>query len=210
MISHTHRCIFVHIPRTGGTSIENVIWPDIEARTEADLWMGFVAPLRNRYQTGGLQHLLAWQIKTEVGERTFDAYFKFSIVRNPWDRAVSQYALMQRRADLRTYIGMKQNDSFKRYLGLIGRRGHVQWEPQARFLHDDNGVRLVDYVGRFEQIADAAVEIFRRCGIGAPTLPHHNQSERAPYQDYYDDEAVEMVAERYAEDIATFGYRFLL
>lgn len=203
MVSHDRKCIFIHIPRTGGSSIEDVIWPG--ERTEADLWMGFVGPYHNKHQTGGLQHLLATQVRDELGEQCFDAYFKFSFVRNPWDRAVSQYMLTCRRPDLRQYIGMHDNDSFKRYLELIARREHVQWAPQHRFLHDAGGNLLVDYVGRFERLERDAALVFLRLGLDAK-LPHSHATERLPIDEYYDDEAVATVAAMYERDIELLGY----
>ena len=83
VISHDKKCIFIHIPKCGGTSVEDVIWPKGKGRTEEDLWMGFVNRFENKYQTGGLQHLLAWQVREEVGSDVFSDYYKFSFVRNP-------------------------------------------------------------------------------------------------------------------------------
>lgn len=94
MVSHELRTIFIHIPKTGGSSIEQLIWPIQDGRTEVDLWMGFKDRYSNKYQTGGLQHLLALQVRQELGLEVFEQYFKFAVVRNPWDKAVSQYRYM--------------------------------------------------------------------------------------------------------------------
>jgi hypothetical protein len=210
MISYIHKCIFIHIPRTGGTSIENLIWPTGPAgkRTERDLWMGFVDKYHNKHQTGGLQHLFATHILSEVGDATFTRYFKFSIVRNPWDKAVSQFAYMVKRKDLRNFIGMKQDDCFKRYLELISRKRHVQWEQQVRFLRDAEGAWLVDYVGRYEVFSQSVDHILKSLGLETCTIPHEKRSERGSYQDYYNDESREIVAQLYKEDIEAFGYSY--
>lgn len=167
--------------------------------------MGFVSEYHNKYQTGGMQHLLARHIRTEVGEAVFDAYFKFAFVRNPWDKAVSQYAYMKKRPDLRTFLGMEEDDSFKRYLELTKLRKHVQWEAQWMFLFDDDGKQLVDYIGRFEHLAEDAAKVFDILGIQAE-VPHLNVSGRSAMETYYDSESAAMVAEMYRADIDLFGY----
>jgi hypothetical protein len=206
MISHDHCCIFVHIPKTGGSSVEDVIWPG--ERTEADLWMGFVSRYRNKYQTGGLQHLLARQIRQEVGAEIFDNYFKFTFVRNPWDRAVSQFASMRDRADLRELIGMAPHASFFEYLQLTERHRHVQWEPQVEFLRDENRALLVDFVGRFEMLEHDARVVFERLGIRRARLPHRNRSKHRHYRKYFDQHSREWIRSRYREDVETLGYEF--
>ncbi len=205
MISHTYKCIFVHIPKCGGSSLENIIWP--EQRDTSNLWMGFISKYQNKYQTGGLQHLLATQIRQEVGEGIFNQYFKFTIIRNPWDKMVSQYSYMKHRPDLREFIGMNENDSFKTYLKLIKKKVHVQWEPQYKFVLNDNGDVIVDYIGRLENFDYHASQILAQLKIKAE-IPHVNASSHRHYSAYYDEEAMDTVVDLYGEDIRIFGYSF--
>ena len=211
MISHDKKCIFIHIPKCGGTSIEDVIWPKDQGRTERDLWMGFVTRFENKYQTGGLQHLLGWQVREEVGHDVFGSYYKFAFVRNPWDRIVSQFAYMQQRPDLMDYLGMTAETEFKSYLELIRHKEHVQWMPQVRFLLDHDGSVLVDRIGRLEAFSQDCAQIFAALGLTQDRLPGHaNRSKRQPFQAYYpDDEAIEAVADIFSEDIGFLGYKFV-
>jgi hypothetical protein len=205
VISHPHRCIFIHIPRTAGSSVETVLWPG--ERTEADLWMGFTSRLGNRYQTGGLQHLTAALVREAIGARTFDAYFKFAIVRNPWDKAVSQYAFMRRRPDLRELLGMHEDDDFRTYLRLIRNATHVQWQPQVSFVRNERGELLVDRIVRFENFDEGFASVLQQLGVDGP-VPHVHGADRGPTADYYDDETRALVADYYRDDIAYFDYTF--
>ncbi len=207
MISHLNRCIFVHIPKTGGTSIENLIWTN--PRTTSDLCMGFIGKYHNKYQTGGLQHLFATHIREEVGNDIFSSYYKFTILRNPWDKAISQFSYMDKREDLRDFIGMKKGDCFKKYLSLIRNKKHVQWESQVNFLRDLNGDWLVDYMGKFETFSESVFHILSTIGIRVTAIPHENKGDRGSYQNYYDTESMEMIASMYSDDISTFGYSFV-
>lgn len=206
MISNLYCCIFVHIPRTGGNSIETILWPG--ERTEEDLWMGFVNKYENKYQTGGLQHLFARHIREEVGAGIFDRYFKFSMVRNPWDKAVSQYSYMKRRPDLREYIGLSEGDCFKKYLERIGQKKHVQWESQYKFITDEHGELMVDFVGRYEDYQAVVSALLKHLGFAEMAIPRTNAADRAEYQQYYDGESIETVAELYARDIELFNYTY--
>src|SRR5581483_8183320 len=68
MINHKHKFIFIHINRTGGTSWE-----------------------RSFNIKSGHDHDLAVQIKKNVSKKVWNTYYKFAIVRNPWDRYLSIY-----------------------------------------------------------------------------------------------------------------------
>lgn len=170
--------------------------------------MGIGESGRNKYQTGGLQHLLAGQIRQEVGSAVFDAFFKFSFVRNPWDRAVSQFVYMSTRRDLWALVGMRPDSTFKEYLVRIEKVRHVQWYAQWEFLLDDNGDLLVDWVGRYESFERDVQSILSRLGIVCGAVPHELKGDRSHYRTYYDPESVEIVGDRYRRDIERFGYTF--
>lgn len=210
MISYERRCIFVHIPKTGGTSIENAIWgSDRSVRSPEQLWMGAVRPGFNKYQSGGLQHLLAWQIRLEVGAEVFHDCFKFAFVRNPWSKAVSQFRYVRTRKDLLEFMGMTRRTSFGRYLKLIERTEHVQSFEQCRFVLDDDGTELVDFIGRFERLEHDFRIVADRIGLPNATLPHDMRSDDdRPWRSYYDRRTRARVARIYARDIERFGYDF--
>ena len=71
MISHKYKCIFIHIPRTGGTFVEKFIF--------GKDWWG---------ENKNTKHILASQAK-KLYSQYWDDYFKFSFVRNPYSRSVS-------------------------------------------------------------------------------------------------------------------------
>lgn len=212
MISHQHRCVFLHVPKTGGTSVEDAIWgPDRASRTPEMLWMGVERPYFNRYQTGGLQHLLATQVRTEVGDETYNSYYRFGFVRNPWDRAISQFLYLKQHAELRRFYGLGRFVSFAGYLrGLRDglRDHHVQSYEQWRWFFDDGGECLVDFVGRFETLEQDFGRVAARVGIEA-TLPHAMRSSgRKSLEHYYDSESRGLIEALYARDIELFGYEF--
>ena len=171
--------------------------------------MGFVSPNRNKYQTGGLRHLQAHHILAEAGEEVFRGYFKFAIVRNPWDKVISQWRYLSQRPGLRDYLGVPPDATLAQYLDSIATSDHVQVMPQADFVCDGDGQLMVDRLGRFETLETDARAIFTRIGLSEARLPHVTRSERAAdYRTYCDAGTRGRVAETYARDIALFGYNF--
>jgi hypothetical protein len=208
MLSRELGCLFVHIPKNGGTSIEDAIWGDRKFRTAEQFWKN---PALNKHQREGLQHLTAPQLRLEIGHEAFADLFKFSFIRNPWDRAVSQYAYTKKsRPDLRRILGLTRFMSFRSYLTAVQRAAdHPQWRPQHLFIEDQAGELLVDYVGRFERIAEDFAVIAARIGLTGTPLPHSNRSARkADYRDYYTAHTRSMVSSIYEADIERFKYLF--
>jgi hypothetical protein len=79
--------------------------------------------------------------------------------------------------------------------------------PLKTFVTDSEGVLLVDFLARFENLERDWQEISKRIGVDAP-LPRNNASRHPPYRDCYDDETRRMVSEMFREDLEFFGYQF--
>lgn len=211
MICHERKIIFIHIPKNAGSSVEDMLWPKNKyQRTEDRLWMGFVKKFYNKYQTGGLQHLLALQILEEVGSEIFSEYFKFTVVRNPWDKCISQFLYIKTRKDLQEFISLPEDFSLPQYLDAIERKLHVQWQKQCEFIEDHQGRNLVDWVGRFENLENDMKCIAEIAGLDLSLeFPRSNSAQnRLHYSHYFDQESKERVAAMYAKDISKFGYSY--
>jgi hypothetical protein len=230
VISDKHQCIFVHVPKTAGQSIEE-FFLDLHGLS----WENR-APLllrQNSDRSKGpqrLAHLTAREY-TSLGyiePEQFDRYFKFSFVRNPWDRLVSEYRF--RFEGTITFREFVRRSLAKRddYSDLTR---HVM--PQIQFLTDEDGHYALDFVGRFETLEADFIKVADRLGLPRAKLSHRNVSresplasfgrklyyrilghelkpktKRRPYQDYYDRNLRERVSAYYAEDIERLSYHF--
>lgn len=79
--------------------------------------------------------------------------------------------------------------------------------PQVRWIADEEGTILVDYIGRFEALAGDFQLVCDRIARPAQ-LPHLNSTVRQHYRDYYDADAREIIAMEFAADIEKFNYSF--
>ena len=196
IVSPRTRSIFVHIQKTAGASIE-------EALRAQD-------PAAGAGLHEGRRHMTAREIRALVGAPTWDAYFKFAFVRNPWDRLVSWYHMCMQVAEPNPFSRYVREvaPTFERFVthATTG-MGERTTRNQLDYLTDDAGTVIVDFVGRYESLAADYATVTRRLGIDA-ALPHVNTSAHRDYRDYYTDATRDIVGERFARDIARFGYRF--
>ena len=181
MKSDRLKAVFVHIPKCGGSSVEEMLFSK-EERTEDNFWMGFersglTQSMRNRYQTGGLQHLTALQLRHAMGREAFASYYRFGVVRHPVKRSLSQYKYTLQSKNLRKWIGMSASDPFEVYLKKTYKRHHVQWQDQVSFLYDHRGNCLVNDVIRLEKIDTAIGVVFDALGIDKVPVPHVKKSK---------------------------------
>lgn len=191
MISHQYKFIFVHIGRTGGTSFEKACGIRVtdDLRTQSVGNTDFPEKHKNL------------DFYNENYADVFDRYFKFTIVRNPYDRLVSAWHWR------RDIVG-DVTSSFRDF--AISRP--YEWSTQY-FLGNEHmtfteSLSRLDCIVRFECLAHEMKEISHRIGLDFKNYPHANKSNRRDYRAYYDTELVDAIARKYATEINYFGFRF--
>ncbi|GHD19813.1 hypothetical protein GCM10007052_28750 [Halioglobus japonicus] len=188
-----HQALFIHVPKSAGRSVVRGMF-DIKSVEHAPAdWYQLLDPDKYR------------------------RYFKFTFVRNPWDRAVSAYTYLQQGGS----AASSDDSLWSEFVGNFASFDEfvTQWmtpenvmrnalfTPQIVFLTNRFGQMDMDYVGRFENLHSDFSAIAQKLGVERE-LPHLNQSRSQPYQTFYSEASRQRVAEVYRQDIEAFGYSF--
>jgi len=199
-ISDRYRCIFIHIPKAAGTSIEvSNVFQDQRDKT-------------GEYVGG---HTTAAEFKRRYPDK-FDKYFKFTLVRNPYVRLVSGYFYLLRGGS----GSVEDTEIFKKYFEHTDKdfvsfcknslseeiiEDVVHFRPQYTFLCDDDMNVLVDFIGRQESYIKDAKMAFKM--IGVPYEHRHtNKGNNKHFSEYYTNDIQEKVFNLYKLDFEILGY----
>jgi hypothetical protein len=215
LLSVKYNFLFVHIAKTGGTSVRAALAP---LRWRDPLYLPQFIASRLSHLTG---HRIASKLprhskiiaaKEMLPQELFESLFKFAFVRNPWDLQVSSWHHLKReRPQLVDHVS-----EFKDFIRwkLSPERPyqyHVDTsiEMQTDYIKDLDSTILVDFIGKYENLLGDFETVCRRIGIPTPRLPHKRQAkDRTDYRDYYDDETAQMIADYFRPDIDILGYSF--
>lgn len=191
------KIIFVHIPKTGGTSIEvamnslyyrygyGVIFTNEKNEFNEIRHKNLkkVCKMRNldRMKKYALQHFKSNEYKVLLGGDIYDKYFKFSICRNPYDRIISEFFWCEIPG-----IGDKHGQSFDDFLKYAKKCRfnnnyyetiyHDHFIPQHEFIYDDKNNLQVDKLFKFENFNE--IEFFLKEDLEIKNIPHwHKRSK---------------------------------
>lgn len=199
---------FVDVPRTSSSSIRAELARRFgPVHGKADI-------IEPGYATEEVYdvHTPAREMRAMVGPGTWDGLFVFTVVRNPWDRALSIFHYRRLRGQI------PDDWSFRDYVDRLVEadettpgfeyRGYRM--DAADYILSEDGIVLVDEVVRFENRAEGLQRVGAR--IGLPDLGSLHLQRATPqatdYRHAYDDATREKVATYHARDILLFGYDF--
>ncbi|MCC5972396.1 MAG: sulfotransferase family 2 domain-containing protein [Pararhodobacter sp.] len=202
MLSTANNFMFIHIPKTGGNAIQRALLPF------SDDNMAPVTPFQDGIERFEIRspeleihkHSSLNDYRAQLDPETFARLTKITCIRNPWDRCVSYF--------------------------FSPHRGNVTWSPEAfeTFIEStikphrtyleldeqsDDPFKNIDVVLRFERLDEDFADLCDLLGVGMHSLPRINSSKRGDYRSYYTtDHSIELVAKKFAAEIALFGYSF--
>lgn len=192
---HKYKCIFIHIPKCAGLAFAKSLFGNFG---------GSHIPLQN-YQIFFTQE-------------DFNGYYKFAIVRNPWDRLFSAFNFLRKgginkkdsnwaRRNLSHYKDFPE--FVKKWVNQKSIKGFRHFIPQYKFISDFNGKLLTNYIGYYEHLNEEFDFISNKLNIHS-VLENYNSTfnSKKKYIDYYDEEMKDIVRKVYQRDIELFGYNF--
>lgn len=187
------KSIFVHIPKCAGVAVSKAIFGGL---------------------AGG--HVTFNTCINIFEPKCILNYFKFTIVRNPWDRLVSAYFFLRsggfndddRRWSNEELGSIPDFDVFvKKWLNRTNIWKWHHFRPQYHYVLEKREKVRLDFIGFMENISSDFSYICNRMGT-RENLGVTNTGQHDGYTGYYTDETREIVADVYAEDINLFGYNF--
>jgi Sulfotransferase family len=216
LISHKKRFLFVHIYKTGGTSVARRLATYARFRQQIAVRYSLTRGLVNTvssmlglegdtWYNGIHKHATALELRAWLGPSAYDAYYKFAFVRNPWDWQCSNYhyirgSKMHRDHDVARRLPFK---------GFIQYQIDMGAPCQLDFLADEEGRVIVDKIGRYESLQADFDEIAQKLGLPRMILSRVNASDRPrDYRACYDAASEDLVRSYFARDIEYFGYSY--
>jgi hypothetical protein len=206
MISSTHRFIYLHVPKTGGNSIQTLLQPysDDEFVTRGH------QDGRDRFEIEGKvtprKHAFLADYASVLG-RSLEDYTTIVSVRHPFARAISFYFSPHRwlkrkdgADDWYLENAFWSLDEFEKCLAKI--------VPMVEFINVNGRFVHPDQIIRFENLSTD----FKRCaavlGLDNIDLPHVNKSSATEMAQIAmtDSTARDLVADRFSTDYEVFGY----
>ena len=198
VICHNKMCIYIHIPKTAGTSVEQFLRDNGKNGLE---YHGV------RYGRS-MHHFTAFTLKKE-NTHIFDKYYKFTIVRNPYDRLLSEYYWTpiqgigfksgQTKADFITYVSKVVNKQL-----FYDNIYNDHFIPQYLFVYDKKKL-LINELFKYEDLKWTIEYLKKKLNMDNQ-FPYLNLSTNSIVKTGWTDRQKERIYKIYKQDFIAFNY----
>lgn len=209
IISNSLKYVYIHIPKTGGTSIRSLLYdvPDLSSEIISH-WASITEEEYKKYPK------VTSELKTHSGVKSaklfclrhnlnWNNYFKFAFVRNPYDLQVSNWKYLNKQYN--------KQSSFEEYLNLFETK---RTGFQSNYICDNEKIE-VDFIGKFENINQDWLYIVNKIIPGELTnterfkLPKLNVTNHKHYLEYYTPKLISLVNKSRERDFEIGDYEML-
>ena len=199
MLSLKNKFLFIHVPKTGGNSIQNILKEYSEDRI---VTIGKHQDGIERFEVRNdkypiTKHSTLSEYKRFLDKNVYDAMFKFATIRNPWDMMISFY--------FSPHLNLKKWNK-RKFCKLLKNVQPLRFYITT--LSNQDLIENIDYLIRFENLENDFRKVCQKISIPFEKLKIRNQSKRYHYSFYYDDEMVELVKNKFSEEIQYGKYAF--
>ena len=197
MISDSHKFIFIHIPKTAGTSLCNIFLKE----------KAYIHTKKGRYYQS---HESVNDLEITNSEE-MDKYFTFSFVRNPFRRLVSYYNFKINTKYFPPKISFKEmcrKIYKKERKGIRDRNFLLHTRSCCEYLINKNGEINIDFIGKVENLQKDFDFICDKINLQKQIIPKQNKSKVVDYTDFYDNETIKITSDIYQSDLEKFSYKF--
>jgi len=202
VISHKYKFIFIKTRKTAGTSIEVFL---SQKCADSDIFTPIfphVEPHIARNYGNFRNHFKGSKIREEIDPKIWKNYFKWCVERNPWDKSLSHYHMLNsRRNNKLSFEQYLSNGDFCKDLGMYT-------EPENK-----NKI-LVDKIVYYENLIEELTQLFEIIGIPfegtlGVNAKSEYRSDRRPYQEVYTEAQAKIIEQAFSHEIKLHGYSFV-
>lgn len=208
LVSHKYKFIYIKNNKVAGSSVESFFGryclPENASYSYSDKIAtkitkeGIIGSRLQKKKDNWYNHKPAVDIKRDLGDKVFNKYYKFCVVRNPYDKMVSNYFWKKHQ--------IKNKQSFKEFCQTT--------DVNDINVHCINGKSVCDFFIRYENLENDIKNVCLKLGIkdfDISDLPNHKSSfrdKRKHYREYYDEETKKIVFDKHKLEFKMFNYSF--
>ena len=222
LVSHRYKFIYLKNRKVAGSSVESVFQKYCLPEGLEGSYSKFEDVVPSHFSNSGIiagrlsgydaaigwkPHSKADDVLKFLGEDLFYSYFKFSVIRNPFDKMVSKFwwrsedcSLVEKQNDLK-YI----RDKFSKFVFNGGKS--MDWK-----VHTINNNPICDFYIKYEDLNNGVAKCFEKIGLKdnyvVPKFKSKTRLSKFKYQDYYTEDTKEVVEKIYKNEIDFFKYQF--
>lgn len=234
LVSHKHNFIYTKTVKTAGSTVEayfekycrednkKVLTLNDQQVSETGI-VGFKGR-RKRRNIQWYHHMPAEKIKKQLGNNVWDSYFKFTVVRNPFDQLVSYYFFRRNSLlgsttpqQLKVFFWeLKHIGKTKRKKLIEGFRSWVKHYKNRKIIDDApkyviNDEVVMDYFIRYENLQSGINEVCNKLKLNyRPDLIGNQKSgirdNSIDLHEFYDQSTIDWVKSLYTFELSYFGY----